>query len=133
MPHRFQFSLKCLLVAFVVAACPLAYVAHVGSIVRRRYDIYGDPRAAVYSYAPECGIPGPPQSWLRSRLGDRPVPRVEVNKDAGAEFVSRVRSLFPEADVELVERVDEPVNGDAVEMLIQDLGASQDDDEEAPR
>ena len=102
---RPQFTLRSLLVAMLVVACPLAWIANDMNAVRRRrlliaqgYNLHG----AIAIGGQLRGMPAQPDiSWLRRLLGDSPKGIIFYFRelDSTGDELARAKALFPEATV----------------------------------
>jgi len=111
MSGRFHFSLRALLVATMLIAGPLAWLAHNLMIVRERKAIMTHIEREDWAFIKFLGAaPGSAKKpgWPRGYLGDRPLYWVgyDSDKDPDGAQLSTVRRVFPEANIYLMTTVD---------------------------
>jgi hypothetical protein len=106
MNLRFQFRLRTLMIVVTLLAVVCGYVGWQAKIVRER-------RAMVDWINNHSGLVGincpmprkltPSIAWVRELLEDPAIFRIELQPDTDATDVQRIRSLFPEADVLVID------------------------------
>lgn len=101
--RRPQFTFRALLVAMLVVALLLAWVAHTTDFVRERKTLL-QKFSGRLSVVHEAGVSTKPKElpWIRRMLGDEPIPAlVDDLAEPDGEYVRRLRRLFPEARIML--------------------------------
>ncbi|HWB12137.1 MAG TPA: hypothetical protein VG826_23120 [Pirellulales bacterium] len=105
MSRRFQFSLRAMLVAVVVAGVLLSWAANTAHFVEERKAVLRDfsgRLSVVHQLGDDAQVQELP--WLRRAFGDEPIHALyDAVAEPDREYVQRLRRLFPEAQI-LLER-----------------------------
>jgi uncharacterized protein (DUF2342 family) len=99
--RRFQYRLRSLLIGVALLAIACGYVARQAEIVSERramLDWINMHNGSVASQHQSSPI-----AWVRQLLGDRSIAHIALQPDTDRTEVQRIRRLFPEADIRVVE------------------------------
>ena len=105
----FQFSLRTLMIGVTLLAVACGYLVHEAMLVSHRramVDWVNEHNGSVSNplqppfNAPHTQLPS--IAWVRRLLGDHPIARIKLQPDTDNADVRGIRSLFPEADVQVI-------------------------------